>query len=638
MAYANKYKITYATKGGKTAYLYLQEDGYVGSLIEYQGMGLQLQYLPQSDDPYEPIYASQLNVSINVTDNLANMPDFTTNNDHKYFAKLYLDTDLQWVGWALSDSVSFMFSTGIKQLSFNCTDGIGMLQSINLPFPSSSDINQMKNMIYYFNLILNTLQLPSNPNLFTSCSYYASGMDDRSIHSYSEPFYQSYLPSRTFIKEDYTYIDCLTILKNIVKSFGCRIFMANGKWNIIQINQFANTTDYYTEYDYAGNVVSSGTYNSSSNIQGYTGNTSNVYFINNSQTKLIRKGYNKINLQSNYESAKNYITNGNLRPTSSVNVVYNWTPAYGGTGSAYPQIISNPNDVSDQYKLLRGSAVGAYSRIYNNGRPRANVNDIINMSWNFYGQSTDPIAASVYLTISNGTTSYYWSGDTWYVTGTGPSVYRIPLSELSNPLGTSQFTFSTKGLPISGEISFMIAVDNNSGNYCQVGNFNMTISPFVKSINVFAYTINNNQYIKEANLPYGLPSYLNVYPSELGIMCDSSGSQLQNWYQYGRSLYNYSFLAEMVMQSYLNLLNKNIINVDCEISSFNTNNGIINAFKLFTINDTDPAQINVSNNYYMIGNCTIDFPNDITKVTLLQIIDNYVSGTINYNIEYNSTN
>ncbi|NBU06053.1 MAG: hypothetical protein EBT39_06845, partial [Sphingobacteriia bacterium] len=74
MAYANKYKITYATKTSKTAYLYIQEDGYAGALIEYPGMSIQLQYLPTSDDPFEPIFASQLNVAIDVTDDLYNIP------------------------------------------------------------------------------------------------------------------------------------------------------------------------------------------------------------------------------------------------------------------------------------------------------------------------------------------------------------------------------------------------------------------------------------------------------------------------------------------------------------------------------------------------------------------------------------
>jgi len=71
MAYQNKYQATFATKSGKIAYLYLAEDGYSGSVIQYQGIHIDLQYIPNSDDPFEPIFASQLNIVLDVTDNIS---------------------------------------------------------------------------------------------------------------------------------------------------------------------------------------------------------------------------------------------------------------------------------------------------------------------------------------------------------------------------------------------------------------------------------------------------------------------------------------------------------------------------------------------------------------------------------------
>jgi hypothetical protein len=142
MAYYNKYKFTFATRANKTAYLYLQEDlGSAPTIIEYPGVDLNLQYLPNSDDPFEPIFASQLGIVIDITDDIENIPNLTTLNDRKYFAKLYLDADIEWCGWVLSDSVSIGFSTGRRQMSFNAIDGLGMLQSIPLPQPFEESIN-----------------------------------------------------------------------------------------------------------------------------------------------------------------------------------------------------------------------------------------------------------------------------------------------------------------------------------------------------------------------------------------------------------------------------------------------------------------------------------------------------------------
>ena len=112
MAYYDKYKITFATKTSKTAYLYLQEDlPSAPTLIEFIGVNISLQYIPSGDEIYEPIYASELSCTIDVTDNLANIPDFVTLNDRKYFAKLYLGTDLEWTGYTLSDNIEISYIT-----------------------------------------------------------------------------------------------------------------------------------------------------------------------------------------------------------------------------------------------------------------------------------------------------------------------------------------------------------------------------------------------------------------------------------------------------------------------------------------------------------------------------------------------
>lgn len=130
MAYAIKYRIITATKSDVTSYVYLYEDGYVGDIIEYPCISLQLQYIPRSDDAFEPIYVSNVNIAIDVTDDVENMPDFTTLNDRKYFLKVVSGGQTDFQGWVLSDNVQYIFSTGRKELAFNAIDGLGILERI----------------------------------------------------------------------------------------------------------------------------------------------------------------------------------------------------------------------------------------------------------------------------------------------------------------------------------------------------------------------------------------------------------------------------------------------------------------------------------------------------------------------------
>ena len=637
MSYQDKYKATFATKSGKIAYLYLAEDGYSGSVIQYQGIHIDLQYIPNSDDPFEPIFASQLNIVLDVTDNISNMPNLVTLNDRKYNAKLYIDSDLEWEGWVLSDSVQLGYSTGRRQLSFNAVDGLGILRDILLPIDPTVNSNQINSLLYYLNLCLNQIAFPDNPNLKIVCSYYASGMNDRATHSYSEPFSQTYLANRTFLN-NFIYTDCLSVISNIVKSFGCRIFQAGGKWWIVAINEFANINAYYTEYDYTGAVVSSGTINTLTQIQGYTGNTSNLYFIDNTQIKLLRKGYNKIQQSIGIPVADNYAPNGNFRPYSG-NQVYNWD-AYASSGASVI-IVDDPSYTSAQYRLTKTSGscfiqIEVAAGLSPAKGPFINGNNSLDVSWIFQGQdlSASP-RALVYMYITDGTISYYWDGTNWiYNTIT---FMIVPAYTGTSGSDINTYSFKTKPTPIAGQLFFKLSLEAGTGNFIQISNFKIAVTPFASNVDYTGYIVNNNQYVKTIDIPYGYDSPETGYAPELGIFLNSSGNYLDGWYEYGTSVY-YSSLLLLLFQKYINIFGNNIINIDCSLSSWNTANGYINAAKLFNATDTDPSQINISSNSYMLGNATISYSNDEIKSTLLQISNANISATFTRLFTYNTFN
>jgi hypothetical protein len=635
MAYQNKYKATFATKTGKTAYLYLQEDAYAGSLIEYQGVSINLQYIPTSDDPFEPIYASQLGVVLDVTDNLANVPDFTTLNDRKYFAKLFLDANLEWSGWVLCDNVQISYSTGRKQLSFNAVDGLGLLKSIPLPIATTTDINSLNSLLYFIRLCLNGVGFPTNPNIMTICSYYANGMEDRAIHSYSEPFNQTYLPYRTFIDNGVTYISSFDVLSNIVKSFGCRIFQASGKWWIVAVNEFANENNWFTEYTYTGTVASSGNnLNTLSTIQGYVGNTSGLYFLDNSQLKIMKKGFNKVQYNYDVSIADNYISNGNFRPYVGL-YASNWSVDFHGVGSSVT-IVDNATDSFAQYRLVKGTtsltndasiqiASGSYPKIIGGVR--------LQFSWIFQGQDLGASPRGfVYVLLTDGSNNYWWNGTAWV---TSSQFYTVPPYTGGGGDAVNSFNFKTAVTPIAGELHFKYSLEAGTGTFAQLSNISLTVTPLINKIYYFSYINDTKDYVKSIDIPYGNFTSGSYYPVEKGILLLSNGNNPSTWYEYG-SATTFPSLVQLLMQKFTNIYARNIINLDCNLSSFSTSNGILNASKLFKATDTDPSQINVASNSYMLGNSTISYPNDETQATLLQISNTNITATNGYEISYNT--
>ena len=635
MAYQNKYKATFATKSGNTAYLYLQEDAYGGSIIEYQGVSINLQYIPTSDDPFEPIYASQLGVVLDVTDNLANIPDFTTLNDRKYFAKLFIDANLEWSGWVLCDNVQISYSTGRKQLSFNAVDGLGLLKSIPLPVSASTNTNATNTLLYFIRLCLNGCGFPTNPNIMTVCSYYATGMEDRTTHSYSEPFNQAYLPYRTFIDNGVTYISSLDVLSNIAKSFGCRVFQAGGKWWIVAVNEFANENNWFTEYTYTGTVASSGSnLNTLSVIQGYVGNTSKLYFLDNSQMKLMKKGFNKVECNYTMGVADNYISNGNFRPFTGL-YADNWEVDFHGVGSSV-SIVNNTTDSFATYRLVKGTTSGtndASIAIKAGSYPKIAGGVRLEFSWIFQGQdlSASP-RASIYILLTDGSANWWWNGTAWVSTS---QFYTVP--PYSGPSGSdvNSYSFKTAITPISGELHFKFQLEAGTGNFAAISNMSLQMTPLINSIYYSSYINPTNDYVKSVQIPYGSYSSYYVYPIEKGIIMFSNSNNPSSWYEYGGAG-TFPSLLSLLMQKFTNVYARNIINLDCNLSSFSTSNGILNGSKLFKATDTDPSQINVASNSYMLGNATISYPNDETQATLLQISNTNITATNGYEISYNT--
>lgn len=650
MAYGNKYKITYATRADKTVYLYLLEDGYSSTVYEYMGIDIGLEYLPQSDDPFESIYSSQLNATIDITEyyngtswveSLSVMPNLVTLDDRKYFAKLYIDNDLEWTGWVISDNVQVSFSTGRKRMFFNCVDGLGMLENVALPISNRTNINTSNTVLYYLRTCLNTMDLPTTPNIITSCNFYGSGMTDRGTSTSAEPFNQAYLPYRDFIQDDGTYLSCLEILRDLVKSFGCRLFMSGGKWWIVSINTFANTTINYTEYTSTGSVAASGTLNRLSTIQGYNSNTSGVYFINNNQFKLLKKGFSKIFYNKEVKTAKNYFSNGNLRPLQVGSTLQpeNWNVSWTGLGSAL--YVNNVNENTATVTLNRGLSASATLQTMpvSGGNPAAGpfigAASKLKVSWTYFGQSLSGYRGNVYLSVSAGSSYYVWNGTAW--SSTVGDYYSIPA--YTGPSGSqiNTFEFETGVIPIVGQIAFAISVETGTCEFIQVGEFKLEVIPLLKQVNynINIPTANTKEYAKQIEIPYGVYSASGTYPVEVGVFRNSSGAAFSNWYQYGKAT-TYASLIELLMQQYMNILGTNIINIDCYLSSFNTTNGYLNASKMLKADDTDPTQINVSNNSYMLGNATINYVDDSIQSTLLKISDTTITATNTYELFYNT--
>lgn len=631
MAYIKKYSFPFATKFEEDSVLELWEDTTDTTVYEFQGISFQMQYIPNSDYPFEAIYATQLAITIDVTDDTTGntsefIPNLVTLNDKKYLAKLFIGGNQVYTGWTLSDSVTLAFTTGRKELSFNCVDGLAMLKDItfsnNVPF----DNNYLYTLLSFILTCLNSIGFDSNLNIVSNVSYYAEGMQDRTDGGQYEPFAQTYVYGNSFIDNNGSYEKLYVILENILKSFGARIIQSNNKWNIVSINQLAQDSRYFTEYNSSGTVVDYGTNTDEFILQPYTGNTSNFYFIDNSQTKLLKKGYNNIISDNSIEYAGNYMFNGNLKYLDGTGFPLQFIK--NTTGSGTVNILTNTNLETNYVNLdttLNPSSArfGSFSSIFFPSKSKVKVSFEM-QNWDLTGT----IAAKLIITGSNSVVNYYYSKDKiWKIITTPPTdYYEILNSEISKET-PYQFSMTTAPMPIPLYINVAVETNNSYSNTLTIGALKVEMDTLFSNVLIESKISNDEAYTLNVELPLGIPVNMDGYNNYKGFLCDIYGVKLINWYRQETPTQIFYGLAQLIVRQYMNIYQKNIINIDCNLSSINTNVGIVNGATPIKIgSDNDPASINVEDSFYMFGNTTIDIYADTIQSTLLQINNNNVTG------------
>jgi hypothetical protein len=647
MAYEIKYRITAATKSDVTSVVNIYEDDYDGEIIEYPCINLQIQYVPRSDDTFEPIYVSTLSVAIDVTDDVANMPDFTTLNDRKYFVRVLSGGNIDWQGWILSDNVQYVFSTGRKQLAFNAIDGLGLLERIPFFITDDTTLVDIFTAIFYIKTALLNLEYPLDYDIVSGVSFYADGMDNRTDDPAADTLGQSYINYATFVNDNQQAINCLEVLTYIVRSFGSRLFQAKGNFYIVPLTQFAQESYYVTIYNSNGTVFDDAIYESTGNIEGFTSNTSGLYFVDNSQFKLIKKGFNKIRFDKVIEYPSNYITNWDLKNYEFVSPLvsnaFSWDEERFVDGiiyvKSYPE--KRYNSFIMQYSI--SSPYTALVRPIN--LPKVNTSDVLKLTMDVAGlgvPASGPDALFILkILVDDGVSSVFLDNNKqWVNTTFNDHYYFYPFSS-TDPKANLELIMPL--LPIGGDLTIELILCSTPAPYwkstvgsIEASNFQLTVETYFKQVTTESFINDSNEYVLEIDLPLGFNDINDGFFSYRGFLSDASGLNLKNWYRQEYLTDTYRSLSELVVKQYSNCLNKNIINLDASFMSMETTDGRFSGAMRITASDTDPAQISVNNKKYIIGNSTMDLPNDVITATLLDINPENVETTMTTIYDSNS--
>lgn len=558
-------------------------------------------------------------------------------------------------GYLLMDSARLSFSTGRKFLDISIIDGLGMLKSIlyqdnylsATPTPQNGavmvDINTTETLLQVCLNCLNKLVLPNGFKLNIACNIYADLMVTT-----SDPFSQILYYMRNWQNADTTFFDCYTILQTIVKSFGCQLFQANNEYWIANVNERCADLRYF-KYDQTGALVSSGTYSPNRTIKPYDG-TAPHYFVNNSQAKVIRKGYPVIDITSEYKYAPNLLDNGNLkRPAaiSATEVYYNWEKIFPMPGTS----VINTNNY-DGYNWVHMD-LSTSTSIHSGPTSIAPVSsqDILTLSFLLAGRATPSstiptVIMSVKLTSPNGTDIYYLDNTNGRTSLDGTIEWLHTTVGCKYVIGSTtsdyeQISFQMPPCPIDGTLEIRFILTSSTAIYssptltnCEYANVVLSATNQYQTRDTKAYNTLITQYKKQITNSFG---YCPLATNSLSGAMLRTGTYATyplvwtNWYRYGVTE-AYATLPRLVIQQYVNCLTSAQINMEGDLMSlFGDNDASV--YSLFTLIDTLKFQdttglLNVSGKYYIFGNCRINYTDDEFSGTFLNVSGTDITETI----------
>jgi hypothetical protein len=651
MAYGLRYTLTQILRNDSTLVINIYEkDPLVATVKTYQPTSILIQPNSSEEEPLAGIISSQLNFSflISTQDDYDNFPDLLNADDRKYYVELINvvggSTNIKWKGFLFNDYINLPFTTGNQEVNFICVDGLSYLKYTTYS-SLEGNINEITNLLSVINTSLYSIDYNSNTYLYSCCSYFAAGMLDRGTNTNNEPFIQTYQYRRDFVGLDY-----FTILDNIVKSFGCRLFQYEGNWWIMSINEMAGTTNYYTKYllNPVVSLTGSGTLTTGISINPYS--DGNVYFINNSQTKITRKGFSRVIINNPFEYVSNYINNGDFKQRFSFT-----TPPDSFTSIVTGKGFINTYDLTDEeYNDVRIQAgIPSPPPTGGSGTSRLEMQSIYRpimgdnkatlsfdyACYNTNSPSSNTGECKMFIEVAVGANTYFLNSNKEWVTSssfitipksTVQTINRSPRQKYSIeiPLGDESDNFVESVIGYV-KVSFLV----ESYNYFRFRNLRLqqTLANFT-GVEVKRTLGTNLALIKGIDVPYG-----GIYPEILisnirGALFNSSIVTLTNWYRYGKAG-TYASLPQLLCRQYSNIFNKNLATLEGDLGISESSNSSIYLNKKYTVVDSATDALSYNDKTFIANRLTVDSYGDrTTSLQLLEITndDNLSVETIKY--------
>ena len=633
MAYGLNYNLQQALRDGSSLFVNIYKDGYTGSVYNYTPTSITISPNTNSDEPEPGIISSQLNVSflLSSQDDYNNFPVLLDFNDKLYYVELSRTPingtqSVVWKGYMFNDYVNLPFSTGNLEVNITFIDALSFMENVIFPYPDNINTTiKLKTVILTG---LNSLGFPTLGDLFSTCSYYGSNMNDRADGTGYEPFDQTYIYKRDLVGKN-----LYDLIEQIMKSFNCRLFQFQGNWWIMSANEMAKATIYYSQYNASSNnLVASGTIANGVTVAPYS--AGNVHFIDNSQTKVTRKGYPIIKVNTKVEAAQNYTHNSTFKQGSPFATGWDRIQSNGA-------VITRIQNANSEFDVVRMQGNGGAASLFT---------DIVfspfvyptTFSVSFDATTNDLNYDTLFIRIKvdNFINSpfYLQSDGTWSFTPTNLVVDYTnkdnSFQAFTREIALGVYDISGTNYNVYGKLEIRFFVPSGGDAYIRNPRAVQNVNPAVAQSYLVTRTTS-----AAGSLTKDFTSFLGLYKSDLPNIygnlyyevdpATGESYQITQWYSFGAPGTLFPSLPDLIARELSNLLSKNYATLEGDLGETYNAFGLIYLANTYTVTDSATNALSYNGKKFLLNRVTPNlYINQNNGLQLLEITNTNNSSTV----------
>lgn len=199
---------------------------------------------PSSQSPVELSYPNgefdkmcsirESKMRIKILSDIVTFQDFIVTSDTQFKVKLYINGNLEWLGWLDNDYVTEPFLDFANEIELSANDGLSFLKTQ----PLQSQTGELWGIYSLDTYIASCLSFTNlDLDFYTIINVFPENEEEReSNNQWKDAFSYANISSNSFLNGSTDFQDCYQVLSKIMQAFGCTLFQARGVWYIIQTN------------------------------------------------------------------------------------------------------------------------------------------------------------------------------------------------------------------------------------------------------------------------------------------------------------------------------------------------------------------------------------------------------------------